>query len=198
VNLNLLTKAFAATTACAILAACQHPPRFQVITVPAPTVLPTDQGQSVWFPDQIAPYSVGRYVDPRDHNVVHEAHTIYRREQTSRPNLSPPEALVFPPVASRSASNVTVMLRDALSAELNQQRAASRALIEQAQALDKYVRQLNAQTQDFREALQESARVRAQLQAISNRLEILEGQLRASPPLSSGPPAFGNSFPVRP
>jgi hypothetical protein len=193
-------KLFAATVALAILAACQSSPPYQVITVPPPGVLPTERGESVWYPDQIAPYSVGRYLDPRDQDVVHESHTIYRREQTGRPNLTPPEALVFPPVASGSISNATVMLRDALTAELNQQRATSRALIEQAQGLDKAVRQLNTQTQEFRDTIQESARLRLQLLAVSNRLEILEGQLRVMPSMPGGPlpQILPNSSPHKP
>lgn len=176
----------AASLASAILAGCRTSPNCQVITVPTPAVLPAESRESVWLPDQIAPYAVGRYADPRDPNVVHEAHTLYRREQTSRPNLTPPEALAFPPVTAGSGNNATLMLRDALTAELNQQRASSLALVEQAQGLDKAVRQLNTQTKDFHDAIQESARLRLQLLAVSNRVEILEGQLRLMPPIPSG------------
>ena len=153
-----------ATVAVLVTGCKSDPPaRFVIVPQSAP-FLTSDQRANVWFPDQIAPYAVGRYVDPRDPHVVHEAHILYRREQTSRPNLIPPEALVVPPMAGPSASNTTAL-----------------ALIEQAKSLANSIRQLNSQTQEFRDALQEAARVRAQLQAVSNRLEMLESQLRSIP-----------------
>lgn len=138
--------------------------------------LPAPQ-ETIWQPDKVGAYTVGRTVDPRDPNLVHEAHTVYRREQTSRPNLTPPTAAVTPP-AALAATNVSTLMRDALTAELNQQRATSQALVQEAQALNQRLTQLNSQTQDMRNSLQDSARVRAQLTAVSNRLEVIETQLR--------------------
>ena len=121
-----LSSAFAvAAITVVVLSGCQSTPQPKTVLVTAPPVLPPDRREAVWLPDLVAPYTAGRYVDPRDPNVVHEAHTIYRREQTSRANLAPPEFLVLPPVASPSATNGTALLRDALTAELNQQRATS-------------------------------------------------------------------------
>ena len=167
-----------------LITGCCSAPTYRFVTIPA-SVLPAQRTEAVWFPDQVAPYSIGRYVDPRDPSVIHEAHTLYRREQSSRPNLTPPEILVMPPFASTPANNATTLLRDALTAELNQQRASSQALIEQAKSLANSVRQLNTQSQEFRDALQESARVQAQLREVNIRLQVLESQLRstsASPP----------------
>ncbi len=179
-----------------VVGGCKSDPPYRFVTVQPPT-LPPDQRANVWLPDQVAPYAVGRYVDPRDPNVLHEAHTLYRREQTSGPNFTPPAALVLPPVGSPSASNTTVMLRDALTAELNEQRATSRVLVDQVQSVDQLLRSLNSRTQEFRDAVQESARLRAQLQAVSNRLDTIEGRLRVEtsrPPrsaseISTNPPA---------
>ena len=180
----------ALSVALLVLTGCVSNPAPRIVCLPvAPGLLPPEHREAVWFPDQIAPYTIGRYVDPRDPHVLHEAHTIYRREQTSRPNLTPSPVLVFPPVAAAPAINVTAMLRDALTAEVNQQRATSQAIIEQARNLDQHLRRLNAQTQEFRVALQESHRLREQLTAVTNRLEVIEGQLRTT----SGVPI--NSFP---
>ena len=152
----------------------------------APPSLSADRQETVWLPDQVAAYSVGRTVDPRDPNLLHEAHTIYRRERTSRPNPTPPAALVFPPPASPSANDAILILRDALTAELNRQRQASQGLIDQTRALDGQLRQLNSQTEEFRHALQQATRLRDQLTAVSNRLELIEHQLRLhSAPSSS-------------
>lgn len=185
-----------AAIAVALVTGCKSEAPHPVVTFPQPPpFLTPKQRGNVWFPDQVAPYAVGRYVDPRDPNVLHEAHTLYRREQTSRPNLTPPATLVLPPIAAPSASDATTLLRDALTAELNQQRAASLALVEQGKSLANSVRQLNQQTEEFRNALQEAARVRAQLQAVSNRLETLESQLRSLPAGPASPTTTHSSTP---
>lgn len=183
-----------ALAAAALIGCKSQPPQPIVISQPLP-FLPAEQRGNVWLPDQVAPYAVGRYVDPRDPQVLHEAHTLYRREQTSRPNLAPPAALVLPPVAGPSATNATLFLRDALTAELNQQRAVSQSLVEQAKSLATSVHQLNQQTDEFRAVFQESARVRAHLQAVSNRLDMLESQLRSLP---HGPASQATGSPATP
>ena len=154
---------------------CYHP--LVACSLPAPP-------PSVWQPDWVVAYSVGRTVDPLDPNLMHEAHTVYRREETSHPNLAPPFAMASPsvaPAASPSVTNINVLLRDALTAEVNQQRAASQALIEEARALDERLRELNRRSQDFRNSFEDTTRLRAQLQAVTNRLAVIESQLRTAP-----------------
>ena len=182
----------------ALVTGCKSDPPVRFVTVPPPApYLTSEQRANVWFPDQVAPYAVGRYVDPRDPNVVHESHTLYRREQTSRPNLAPPAALVLPPVAAPSASDATALLRDALTAELNQQRAVSLSLVEQAKGLARSVSLLSQQSEEFRQALQEAAQARAQWQAVTNRLGTLESQLRGLP-AGSALPSPTNASLLRP
>ena len=184
------------TVVTALVAGCKSDPPCQIVAVQPPFLTP-DQRANVWLPDQVAPYTVGRYVDPRDPNLLHEAHPIYRREQTSRPNFTPPAGLVLPPAGSPSASNATVMLRDALTAELNEQRATSQVLVGQVQSVDQVLRNLSSRTQEFRDAVQESARVRAQMQAVSNRVEALEGRLRTeTPPSPSLAPGILSNAPT--
>jgi len=169
---------------------CRSQPPQTIIRI-APSLLPPERRPNVWLDDQVAPYAVGRYVDPRDRNVVHEAHTIYRREQSCRPNLTPPATLVIPPgeVASSSATNVAAVFRDALTAELNQQHTASQAVVEQSQKLQQQVRQLSSQAQALRDSVEESSRLRGQLQTLTNRLDQLEKRLReaATPVPPSAP-----------
>ncbi len=193
---TFLINCIALSLALACVIGCQSKPDHRIVYVPVTTTpLPREHREAVWFPDQLAPYAVGRYVDPRDPNVVHEAHTIYRREQTSRPNLTPPVAVVFPLVTYPSVSNATALLRDGLTAELNQQRTTSQALTEQMRVLGPQLRKFNEQSQEFRNALQESYRLRAQMVAVSNRLEGIEGQLRAMPavPANQTPKATTNA-----
>jgi len=171
------------------------------LRAPEPIPAPTE----VWEPDRVAAYSVGRAVDPRDPDVVHEAHTIYRREETSHPNLTPPFANATPPAVAApapaapvtspavpppppaapapppAATNLNTMLRDALTAEVNQQRATSQALIQEAHALNERLRELNGRSEDVRNSFEDSARLRAQLQAVTNRLAVIESQLPTVP-----------------
>ena len=72
-------------------------------------------------------------------------------------------------------------MHDALKAELNRQRATSMALIEQAKILDAHLRELNAQSQDFREVLRQFNALRDTMIAVSNRVQTLEYQLRNTP-----------------
>ena len=171
-----------------VLSGCQSIPQPKTVLVTAPPVLPPDRREAVWLPDLVAPYTTGRYVDPRDPNVVHEAHTIYRREQTSRANLAPPEFLVLPPVASPSATNGTALLRDALTAELNQQRATSKAIIQQAGEINKQLLQIDIRTKEFNDALAEAARLRKELEAVTTRLNLIENSLRPAPITSTNHP----------
>jgi len=151
-----------------------------VVILSPPPLLPPERRENVWHPDEVAPYAVGRYVDPRDRNMVHEAHTVYRRERSSRPNLTPPATAVFPSgeIAASSATNAVLFFHDALTAELNQQRAASQAIMEQSQQLLQNVQALGQQAHSLRESAEESSRMRTQWQAVTSRLDRLERRLR--------------------
>lgn len=137
--------------------------------------------ETVWIPAQVTPYTVGRYVDGRDRTVLHEAHTLYRQELSVHPNRMPPEALLAPGGAKPTDPASLALVRDALTAELNEQRATSRALIEQAQSLEKVLKRLDTQTQEFHEIARKGLQIQGQLQAVSNRLETLESRLRGLP-----------------
>lgn len=137
--------------------------------------------ETAWVPAQVTPYTVGRYVDGRDRTVLHEAHTVYRQEVSVHPNRMPPEALLAPGGAKPTDPASLALVRDALTAELNEQRATSKALIEQAQSLDKVLKQLDTQTHEFREIARKGLQIHGQLQAVSNRLESLESRLRSLP-----------------
>ena len=84
-------------------------------------------------------YAVGRYRDPSDPDVMHERHTVYRREQAADWNFLPdaPYALPLGPVVARSqpsASYYVTAERERMNA---QQRAYAAALLEQNRALKK-------------------------------------------------------------
>ena len=167
------------------IAGCKSAPKPRALYVPVPEPnLPASANGSIWVPDQFSSYSIGRYVDPHDPGVLHDAHTLYRRETTGRWNLAPAYSL---PLVSAEMKHDTIMLRDALTAELNRQRATSEALIAQARTLDQHLRELNAQSQEFHNVLQQSYQLRGQLMLVSNRLESIEGQLRNQQHFSERP-----------
>ncbi len=53
------------------------------------TTLDTADMESVRYGENLKTYSFGRYVDPNDGLVMHEAHTVYRVETTAKWNLHP-------------------------------------------------------------------------------------------------------------
>ncbi len=167
------------------------------VVLPRPPSLPPERRENVWHPDEFAPYAVGRYVDPHDRSLVHEAHTVYRRERSSRPNLIPPATAVFPlsEAAATSATNAVLFFRDALTAELNQQRAVSQAIIEQSQQLLKNVRTLSGQAESLHNSAAEAAEMHSQWQALSNRLDQLEHRVRETEVQAPAPtPPTGKWF----
>lgn len=179
----------------ALLAGCGSPPEYPrpvVMLAPLapPPLLPPERRENIWHPDEVAPYALGRYVDAHDRNLVHEAHTVYRREQSSRPNLTPPATAAFPPgePAATSATNAVLFFRDAFTAELNQQRAASQAIIEQSQQLLQNVRVLNDRAESLHQSAEEAARIRTQWQSLTSRLDRLERRLRETEAQAPAPP----------
>ncbi|PWU19869.1 MAG: hypothetical protein C5B50_05415 [Verrucomicrobia bacterium] len=182
-------------SAVAVMAGCRSSPTGQPVYVPlSRPSQPAAGNDAIWVPDQFSAYSVGRYIDPRDSSVMHDGHTLYRREQTGRWNLAPAETSVLTPSISATKERDTTMLRDALTAELNRQRTTSQALIEQAKLLQDRLRELNSQSREFREALKESYRLRDQISVVSNRLDSIESALQNLPGSSRPiPPARSNS-----
>lgn len=72
---------------------------------PAPEALPVSitapaldaaSLESVRLGEMLKAYPVGRYIDPADPDVMHEAHTIYRREAGANWNLNPNAPTVVP------------------------------------------------------------------------------------------------------
>lgn len=74
-------------------------------------------------------------------------------------------------IFSAAGTNDTTLLRDALTAELNRQRATSQPIVERAKLLDQGVRRLSAQTLQVKEELAEANRLRSRALAGSNRVE---------------------------
>lgn len=128
---------------------------------PAPTVAPvsgTDLDQTnvekVRVGETLKSYPVGRYVDPTDSNVMHEAHVVYRKEAGASWNLNPNAPTVVPlgPVLAVADPAKTP---NPLPAELEQKMAEQNqlvaSLIEQNEALAKELAKLNQEVAALRQ-----------------------------------------------
>ena len=102
-------------------------------------------------------YPVNRYVDPRDSNLLHEAHLVYRKETGAAWNLSPHAPTVVPlgPVISVSdPAEKPVPSNADIEQRMNAQTRLMGALTEQNETLIAEVARLNRELARLREAQQ--------------------------------------------
>ena len=96
------------------------------------TALPSKGIQSVRYAENIKAYPLGRYIDPNNSRIMHEGHSIYRVETTAKWNLHPNEPVPMPrgPFHIRDSARTTAPVGDELVAQLNQQKEATRAIMQ--------------------------------------------------------------------
>lgn len=166
-----------------LLTACaskQKAPLVRVRDVPG-TVLPAQGIESIRYSENIKAYPVGRYVDPNNGLVMHERHTIYRVETTAKWNLHPsgpvtvplgPPVGVVDPARRESAVNAEVV------AEVNRQKFATQALLDQGARLDQTLSQLSGAFQVTKQVGEQNQQLRNELTTTQKRLDALEQELR--------------------
>jgi hypothetical protein len=132
-----------------------------VLPAPAPVavaqVAGTDLDQAnvekVRAGEALKSYPVGRYVDPGDPDVMHEAHVVYRKEAGASWNLNPNAPTVVPlgPVLAVADPAKTP---NPLAAELEQKVAEQNqlmaSLIEQNEALSEQLAKLTKDMAEIR------------------------------------------------
>ena len=157
-------KTLLACAAVALVAGCETPPPKAVtapVLSPAPAVAPvsgTDLDQAntekVRVGETLKSYPIGRYFDPNDPNVMHEAHVVYRKEAGTSWNLNPNAPTVVPlgPVLAVADPAKTP---SPLPAELEQRMAEQNqlvaSLIEQNEALTKELAKTGTEIADLRQ-----------------------------------------------
>ncbi len=178
---------------CLTLTACSYThtsldtrPSTSATTV-AGTVVDPDNTDSIRHTDQLKAYPVGRYQDPNDPGVMHEAHTVYRSEQTSRWNLSPnaPTAVPRgPTVAVSDPAAQTTVLSSELEQKIQQQNQLLQATYEQNTRMDEEIKKLQEENNQAHQVItanaglqQELAARTAELQKIKQR-EAAEAEAR--------------------
>lgn len=137
------------------------PPSTPAISPVSGTDLDQANFEKVRVSETLKSYPVGRYVDPTDANVMHEAHVVYRKEAGSSWNLSPNAPTVVPlgPVlAIADPAKAPNPLPAELEQKMAEQNQLVASLIEQNDALAKELAKLNQEVAALRQTRKESAK----------------------------------------
>jgi hypothetical protein len=164
-------------TACA-----SHSPKTNR-TVSAPIGKPVSS-DSLRTDEQLREYRLGRYVDPRDPLVMHEAHPTYRVESTAQWDLRPQAQAAVSPRKTTTASSVST--NDAVVAEVNKQRAATRAFTEQTAALNQKLTELSKAVSQTEEIAKNNLSLKKDVADLREHLDALDARLN-SPKASPSP-----------
>lgn len=169
-----------------LLAACasKKPTIVQMPRSAPATILPPDDRQSVRYDENIKAYSVGRYIDPNDGLVMHEAHPIYRVETTAKWNLHPNGPVNIPggPVVGLiDPAHQNSPLTPEIAAEITRQKAATQALLQQSQRMNEVVSQFSKAIPATLTVAKENDRLQAEVFAAQRRLDLLEEEFRKTP-----------------
>jgi hypothetical protein len=176
---HILPLAFAlAFTACA-----SRPPKAIVIT---PASRRVADASTVRLPERVREYRFGRYVDPGDRSVMHDAHPVYRVEDSAAWNLRPSPGGARSNTAPPAAS--TPPEKDAALAELNKQRAATRAFTEQTTALNQRLAELAQAVGQTQEIAKQNLALKREIVSLRDRMDAF-AQTPPSPQPRSAQPA---------
>jgi len=136
-------------------AATAPPPPAPV--APAP-VSGTDMDQTnvekVRLSETLKSYPTGRYVDPSDPNVMHEAHVVYRKETGAAWNLNPNAPTVVPlgpTLAVADPAKQPNPLPAELEQKIAEQNQLMASLVEQNESLARELGRLNKEIADMRQ-----------------------------------------------
>jgi hypothetical protein len=145
------------------------------------TMLGTDDMESVRYGENLKAYSIGRYVDPNDGLVMHEAHTLYRVETTAKWNLHPNAPVNVPggPVIGIiDPAHKDSPLTPEVVAEVDRQKAATMALIVQGQRMNQALNQLSKTLSATAQVAQENVQLKSEMTTSEKRLDALEEDFR--------------------
>ncbi len=164
-----------------LFAACASRTPKKIVIVPA--AVPSrsvDELESVRRAEQVRQYRFGRYVDPGSRLVMHEAHPVYRIEKSAGWNLrpdgstQPTRTFASPAVSSASPD-------DAVIAEINKQKAATKAFTEQATTLNQRLTGLTEAVVQTKKMAEQQLLQQRDIAALKNRLNAVETERAATP-----------------
>ena len=145
------------------------------------TILTTDDMESVRYGENLKAYSFGRYVDPNDGLVMHEAHTVYRVETTAKWNLHPNAPVTVPggPVIGIiDPAHKDSPLTPEVVAEVDRQKAATMTLIVQGQRMNQALNQLSQTLSASAQVAVENVQLKNEVTTAEKRLDTLEEEFR--------------------
>ena len=170
-----------------LLAACAtHAPKKITALRAAPAGRPVSSN-GLRTSDDLREYRLGRYVDARDPLVMHEGHPVYRVESSARWDLRPNNGTA--PPRREAVPSQTASANDAVVAEVNKQRAATRAFTEQTAALNQKLGELGEAVGETQEIAKQNVELKRDVTALRQQLNALDTQLRdrKSPTPSTSP-----------
>ncbi len=156
------------------------------IAAPGPVGAPVSS-DGLRTDEQLKQYHLGRYVDARDPLMMHEGHPLYRVETTAhwdlRPNNSASTAKRNP------VQRPSVSTNDAVVAEVNKQRAATRAFTEQTAALNQRLSELGHAVEQTQEIAKQNLELKRDVATLREQLDSLDAKVREPKPASSPSPS---------
>ena len=156
------------------LSACVTAPKLTLRPQPSPA----KNDFANRYPEVIHAYHFGRYADPNDDSVMHEQHVVYRVEENSRWDFHPDNSggNFFLPATPKphDAAFSPTPVNDAILAEVNSQRLATKQIMAQSQSLTLSLSQFENALRQTQTNLQQTAALRATVVELKQRLAALE------------------------
>jgi len=167
------------------LSACSTSPKMTLRPQSSPPV----ENASVRYPEVVRAYHFGRYVDPGDDLVMHEQHTVFRVEESTRWSLRTATTggagvSATTMATPRDSAFSPLPVNDAVLAEVNAQKLATVQIMIQTRTLSAALGQFQTALAQSKTNLQETAVLRAAVNDMKHRLDTLEAapeQLPATP-----------------
>ncbi len=167
-----------------LLSACAARPQKIVAVAAAPAGRPVS-ADGLRTAEQLKQYRFGRYVDARDPLVMHEGHPVYRIETNARWDLRPGRGAA--PRGQDTVQASSASANDAVVAEVNKQRAATRAFTEQTAALNQKLNELGEAVGQTQEIAKQNLALKRDVAVLRENLNALDAQLRQRKPPTSTP-----------
>lgn len=115
---------------------------------------------------------------------MHESHPVFRVENTAQWELRPGAAIV-PSRVTASAPGVAA--NDAVVAEVNKQRTATRTVLEQTANLNQRLGEMAQAAAQTREIAKQNAVLTREVAVLRERLETIAAERHARPKAAAGP-----------
>ena len=162
-----------------LFAACASRTPKKIVIVPA--AVPSrsvDELESVRRPEQVRQYRFGRYVDPGSRLVMHEAHPVYRIEKIGWLESAPGRIDSSPREHSPARQSLRLRQTTPSVAEINKQKAATKAFTEQATTLNQRLTGLTEAVVQTKKMAEQQLLQQRDIAALKSRLNAVENRAR--------------------